>query len=41
MWEENPDMYGIRRSNRSRKEPERLKIVDSDSSDRGRKIKKP
>uniref|UniRef100_A0A1B6DPA6 Chromo domain-containing protein n=2 Tax=Clastoptera arizonana TaxID=38151 RepID=A0A1B6DPA6_9HEMI len=34
-WQENPDVYGIRRSGRSRKEPERLKIAESDSSDRG------
>lgn len=36
IWEDNPDIYGIRRSGRSRKEPDRLKIVDSDSSDRGK-----
>lgn len=36
-WEENPDVYGIRRSGRSRKEPERLKVAESDSSDRGKK----
>lgn len=35
-WEKNPDIYGIRRSNRSRKEPERL-TVESDSSERGKK----
>ncbi|CAG0882725.1 unnamed protein product [Darwinula stevensoni] len=32
-WEENPDVYGIRRSGRSRKEPERLQIIESDSND--------
>uniref|UniRef100_A0A3P9JKB2 Chromodomain helicase DNA binding protein 2 n=1 Tax=Oryzias latipes TaxID=8090 RepID=A0A3P9JKB2_ORYLA len=26
MWEEHPDVYGVRRSNRSRQEPERLNI---------------
>ncbi|XP_046403987.1 chromodomain-helicase-DNA-binding protein 1 isoform X3 [Ischnura elegans] len=36
-WEENPDVYGIRRSGRSRKEPERLKVAESDSSDRGKR----
>ncbi|XP_049876715.1 chromodomain-helicase-DNA-binding protein 1 isoform X2 [Pectinophora gossypiella] len=36
LWEENPDIYGIRRSGRSRKEPDRLKIMDSDSSERGK-----
>ncbi|KAG8288702.1 transcriptional regulator [Homalodisca vitripennis] len=36
-WEENPDVYGIRRSGRSRKEPERLKVAESDSSDKGRR----
>lgn len=36
LWEENPDIYGIRRSGRSRKEPDRLKLADSDSSERDR-----
>ncbi|CAK1540056.1 unnamed protein product [Leptosia nina] len=36
IWEDNPDIYGIRRSARSRKEPDRLKLADSDSSDKGR-----
>lgn len=36
LWEDNPDIYGIRRSARSRKEPDRLKLADSDSSERGR-----
>lgn len=40
LWEENPDIYGIRRSARSRKEPDRLKVADSDSSDRGRSHRK-
>lgn len=35
LWEDNPDIYGIRRSARSRKEPDRLKVADSDSSDKG------
>lgn len=36
LWEENPDIYGIRRSARSRKEPDRLRLAaDSDSSERG------
>lgn len=26
MWEEHPDVYGVRRSNRSRQEPARLNI---------------
>ncbi|KAJ1526021.1 hypothetical protein ONE63_009194 [Megalurothrips usitatus] len=34
-WEENPDIYGIRRSGRSRKEPERLR-VESDSGEKVR-----
>ncbi|CAG4978576.1 unnamed protein product [Parnassius apollo] len=36
LWEDNPDIYGIRRSGRSRKEPDRLKVADSDSSEKGR-----
>lgn len=38
LWEDNPDIYGIRRSARSRKEPDRLRInaENSDSSERGR-----
>ncbi|KAF4525532.1 hypothetical protein B566_EDAN015840, partial [Ephemera danica] len=36
-WEENPDVYGIRRSARERKEPERLNVAESDSSEKGRK----
>ncbi|CAH2254792.1 jg15380 [Pararge aegeria aegeria] len=36
LWEDNPDMFGIRRSGRSRKVPDRLKLADSDSSDKGR-----
>ncbi|XP_013134989.1 PREDICTED: chromodomain-helicase-DNA-binding protein 1 isoform X3 [Papilio polytes] len=37
LWEDNPDIYGIRRSGRSRKEPDRLNVaVDSDSSEKGR-----
>lgn len=36
LWEDNPDIYGIRRSGRSRKEPDRLKLADSDSSDRAK-----
>lgn len=36
LWEDNPDMFGIRRSGRSRKEPDRLKLADSDSSEKGR-----
>lgn len=36
-WENNPDVYGIRRSGRERKEPERLNVAESDSSDRGQK----
>ncbi|KAJ0069416.1 hypothetical protein NL108_006011, partial [Boleophthalmus pectinirostris] len=33
MWEEHPDVYGVRRSNRSRQEPERLNIGAGGSSD--------
>ncbi|CAH0562488.1 unnamed protein product [Brassicogethes aeneus] len=29
-WEENPDIYGIRRSGRSRREPERLQAKDGE-----------
>ncbi|RZF46881.1 hypothetical protein LSTR_LSTR008262 [Laodelphax striatellus] len=36
-WEKNPDVYGIRRSGRSRKEPERLNAAESDSSDKSKK----
>lgn len=36
LWEDHPDIYGIRRSSRSRKEPDRLKVADSDSSERGK-----
>ncbi|CAH1797458.1 unnamed protein product [Owenia fusiformis] len=44
MWEEMPDLYGVRRSGRSRAEPERFKVQSSDSDDhtkrrRGRKRK--
>jgi len=28
MWEEYPDVYGVRRSNRSRQEPSRFNIKD-------------
>lgn len=33
LWEENPDMYGVRRSGRCRKEPERYTIDESEGSD--------
>ncbi|KAK3920680.1 Chromodomain-helicase-DNA-binding protein 1 [Frankliniella fusca] len=33
-WEENPEVYGIRRSGRSRKEPERLRVIESDSGEK-------
>uniref|UniRef100_A0A8C7KHD1 Chromodomain helicase DNA binding protein 2 n=1 Tax=Oncorhynchus kisutch TaxID=8019 RepID=A0A8C7KHD1_ONCKI len=33
MWEEHPDVYGVRRSNRSRQEPARLNIGAGGSSD--------
>ncbi|XP_077452624.1 chromodomain-helicase-DNA-binding protein 2 isoform X1 [Stigmatopora argus] len=33
MWEEHPDVYGVRRSNRSRQEPSRLNIGAGGSSD--------
>lgn len=28
MWEEYPDVYGVRRSNRSRQEPSRFNIKE-------------
>jgi SNF2 family DNA or RNA helicase len=38
LWEENPEEFGIRRSGRSRKEPERYTIgEDSEGSDSGRR----
>ncbi|XP_066991707.2 chromodomain-helicase-DNA-binding protein 1 isoform X2 [Anabrus simplex] len=40
-WEENPDVYGIRRSGRSRREPERLNAAESDSSERGKRRTAP
>ncbi|XP_067119444.1 chromodomain-helicase-DNA-binding protein 1 isoform X4 [Centruroides vittatus] len=42
MWEEFPDVYGVRRSSRSRKEPERYTTVgeDSDASDSQREAQK-
>jgi chromodomain-helicase-DNA-binding protein 1 len=36
-WDENPDIYGIRRSARSRKEPDRLTTIQPDSDNDGRK----
>ncbi|XP_067358402.1 chromodomain-helicase-DNA-binding protein 2 isoform X4 [Channa argus] len=33
MWEEHPDVYGVRRSNRSRQEPARLNIGAGGSSE--------
>ncbi|KTG44022.1 hypothetical protein cypCar_00033429 [Cyprinus carpio] len=33
MWEEHPDIYGVRRSSRSRQEPARLNIGAEGSSD--------
>lgn len=33
VWEANPDMYGVRRSNRCRKEPERYTVDESEGSD--------
>lgn len=36
-WDENPDIYGIRRSARSRKEPDRLTTTQPDSESDGRK----
>ncbi|XP_034241206.1 chromodomain-helicase-DNA-binding protein 1 isoform X3 [Thrips palmi] len=35
-WEKDPDVYGIRRSGRSRKEPERLRVNESDSGEKVR-----
>ncbi|XP_043280167.1 chromodomain-helicase-DNA-binding protein 1 isoform X2 [Venturia canescens] len=39
-WDENPDIYGIRRSGRSRKEPERLAAPPEINSDGRKKFKK-
>ncbi|XP_043508233.1 chromodomain-helicase-DNA-binding protein 1 [Frieseomelitta varia] len=39
-WDENPDIYGIRRSGRSRKEPERLATQRESDSDSRKKFKK-
>ncbi|XP_012175740.2 chromodomain-helicase-DNA-binding protein 1 isoform X2 [Bombus terrestris] len=39
-WDENPDIYGIRRSSRSRKEPERLATQRESDSDSRKKFKK-
>ncbi|XP_011308420.1 chromodomain-helicase-DNA-binding protein 1 isoform X2 [Fopius arisanus] len=39
-WDENPDIYGIRRSGRSRKEPERLTAPRESDSDSRKKHKK-
>ncbi|TTF56870.1 Chromodomain-helicase-DNA-binding protein 2 [Bagarius yarrelli] len=35
MWEEHPDIYGVRRSNRSRQEPARLNVGAEVSSESG------
>ena len=40
-WDENPDIYGIRRSGRSRKEPERLAAPrETQQTDERKKFKK-
>ncbi|XP_036148623.1 chromodomain-helicase-DNA-binding protein 1 isoform X3 [Monomorium pharaonis] len=39
-WDENPDIYGIRRSGRSRKEPDRLATNRESDSDGRKKFKK-
>ncbi|KAH0948725.1 hypothetical protein HN011_010172 [Eciton burchellii] len=39
-WDENPDIYGIRRSGRSRKEPDRLATSRESDSDSRKKFKK-
>ncbi|KAL6265265.1 hypothetical protein P5V15_002045 [Pogonomyrmex californicus] len=39
-WDENPDIYGIRRSGRSRKEPDRLATNRESDSDSRKKFKK-
>ncbi|XP_024942865.1 chromodomain-helicase-DNA-binding protein 1 isoform X3 [Cephus cinctus] len=39
-WDENPDIYGIRRSVRSRKEPERLTTQRESDSEGRKKLKK-
>lgn len=38
-WEENPDIYGIRRSVRERKEPDRMKVEHQGTSKKHRKRK--
>ncbi|KAF2899454.1 hypothetical protein ILUMI_06728 [Ignelater luminosus] len=38
-WEENPDVYGIRRSGRSRKEPERLQFSENESNEKQKQSK--
>ncbi|XP_077966763.1 chromodomain-helicase-DNA-binding protein 1-like isoform X2 [Styela clava] len=41
LWESNPQIYGVRRSSRARKEPQRLTVLqESDDSDGNRKRKK-
>ena len=39
-WEENPDIYGIRRSGRERKEPERIKVELKGAAKKHRKRSK-
>lgn len=39
-WEENPDIYGIRRSGRERKEPERIKVEMKAATKKHRKRSK-
>ena len=39
-WDENPDIYGIRRSARSRKEPDRLTTQPESENDNRKKLKK-
>ncbi|XP_042207777.1 chromodomain-helicase-DNA-binding protein 1-like isoform X5 [Homarus americanus] len=39
LWEENPDIYGIRRSARERKEPDRMKVEHQDNSQKHSKRK--
>ncbi|XP_048337948.1 chromodomain-helicase-DNA-binding protein 2 isoform X2 [Sphaerodactylus townsendi] len=40
MWEEYPDVYGVRRSNRSRQEPSRFNIAEEASESEGESPKR-
>lgn len=40
MIDTNPDMYGVRRSSRSRKEPDRYTVREAEESDEDMDIRK-